>query len=165
VALHCRTVQDDPGFCSSGEGREQPRSVGQPRPRPTPVATAFRRLQDSVSVPDRRIRAIVALAPMAMVVHAREPGRSHDPGTRHLGRDWMLCSTASTTASHVVANLPAVQASTATAAGHFAFMAQAAFPLPSAAGDAAANPPGFDRLAFLPELENQVAGFFAEQWR
>jgi hypothetical protein len=50
-------------------------------------------------------------------------------------------------------------------AGHFAFMAQPTFPLPSAAGDAAANPPGFDRVAFLPTLESQVAEFFADQWR
>ncbi len=66
---------------------------------------------------------------------------------------------------YVVAQLPRAIASTAAGAGHFAFMAQASFALPSAAGDAASNPPGFDRLAYLPELENQVAGFFADQWR
>jgi hypothetical protein len=66
---------------------------------------------------------------------------------------------------HVVASLPKALASTAAGAGHFAFMAQPTFPLPSAAGDAASNPPGFDRMAFLPQLENQVADFFAEQWR
>jgi hypothetical protein len=44
-------------------------------------------------------------------------------------------------------------------------MAQSTIPLPSAAGDAAANPPGFDRVAFLPQLENEVASFFADQWR
>ena len=65
----------------------------------------------------------------------------------------------------VVASLPTAQASTVPGAGHFAFMAQSAIPLPSAAGDAAANPPGFDRVAYLPELENQVAEFFANQWR
>jgi hypothetical protein len=31
--------------------------------------------------------------------------------------------------------------------------------------DAAANPVGFDRLAFLADLDDQDAGFFAEQWR
>jgi hypothetical protein len=65
----------------------------------------------------------------------------------------------------VVANLPGVQASTVAGAGHFAFMAQPTFALPSAAGDASANPPGFDRVAFSPDLESQVAEFFADQWR
>lgn len=64
---------------------------------------------------------------------------------------------------HVLAHLCSAQASTVAGAGHFAFMAQPTMPLPSAAGDAAANPEGFDRMAFLAELENQVAGFFAEQ--
>ena len=66
---------------------------------------------------------------------------------------------------HVVAYLPKAQASTAAGAGHFAFMAQSSMPLPSDAGDAAANPPGFDRVAYQPQLENQVAEFFAQQWR
>ena len=66
---------------------------------------------------------------------------------------------------HVLANLPAARGSTVPGAGHFAFMAQPTIPLPAAAGDAAGNPSGFDRMAFLPTLENQVAGFFAEQWR
>ena len=62
-------------------------------------------------------------------------------------------------------HLPRAEASTAAGAGHFAFMAQSTIPLPSAAGDAAANPNGFDRVAYLPELEDQVAAFFAVQWR
>ncbi|GAB3758929.1 hypothetical protein GCM10028796_05340 [Ramlibacter monticola] len=65
----------------------------------------------------------------------------------------------------MVASLPTAQASTVAGAGHFAFMAQSAIPLPSAAGDAAANPPGFDRAAFLPELENQVSRFFEDHLR
>lgn len=40
---------------------------------------------------------------------------------------------------YVVASLPRAQASAAAGAGHLAFMAQPAFPLPSAAGDAAAH--------------------------
>ena len=67
--------------------------------------------------------------------------------------------------AHVAASLSGARVSTVPGAGHFAFMAQPTFPLPSAAGDAASNPPGFDRVAFLPTLEGQVAEFFAEQWR
>ena len=147
-AQHCRTVQDDPGYCSLAKGGA---GAGAPEPRP-------------VSVPDRRIRAVVALAPMAVVftpesltaitVPVLVIKAEHDAvlnGKYHGG--------------YVIAGVPRVQASTVAGAGHFAFMAQPTFPLPSAAGDAAANPPGFDRVAFLTTLESQVAGFFAEQWR
>jgi predicted dienelactone hydrolase len=159
IAARCRTTR---GSVRSGQGpgRVRGRSGCRPRP-PTPPPRAQAR---PVSVPDPRIRAVVALAPMAVVFTPESLGASRSP----CGSSWpsgMRCSTASTTASLSVANLPQAQASTAAGAGHFAFMAQASFPLPSAAGDAAANPPGFDRLAFLPELENQVAGFFADQWR
>lgn len=43
--------------------------------------------------------------------------------------------------------------------------AHADFTLPSAAGGAAADPTGFDRVACVPSLERQVAEFVAEQWR
>ena len=68
-------------------------------------------------------------------------------------------------AEQVFPHLPRAQASTVAGAGHFAFMAQPTFPLPSPAGDASSNPPGFDRVAFLPSLDSQVAEFFADQWR
>jgi predicted dienelactone hydrolase len=162
AAQHCRTVQDDPGFCSLAKGPAASQGTGVPT---VPVASATAPQQaERVSVPDPRIRAVVALAPMAVVftpeslaaitVPVRVIVAEHDAvlnGKYHGG--------------HVVANLPKAQASTAAGAGHFAFMAQSSYALPSAAGDAAANPPGFDRLAFLPELESQVAGFFADQWR
>lgn len=148
---HCRTVQDDPGYCALAKGAAAAAMPAAPQAPP-------------VSVPDARIRAVVALAPMAVVftpdslaaiaVPVRVIVAEHDAvlnGKYHGG--------------HVVASLRTAQANTVAGAGHFAFMAQATFPLPSAAGDAAANPAGFDRMAFLPDLDNQVAAFFAEQWR
>ena len=66
---------------------------------------------------------------------------------------------------YVAANLPAAQAATVPGAGHFAFMAQPSQSLPSDAGDAAANPAGFDRVAYHAVLEEQVSRFFAEQLR
>ena len=161
AAQHCRTVQDDPGFCdlAKGSAGASPAPV-QAAPSDSPTAP----MAERVSVPDRRIRAIVALAPMAVVftpeslsavtVPVRVIVAEHDKvlnGKYHGG--------------HVVAHLPRAEASTAAGAGHFAFMAQSTIPLPSAAGDAAANPNGFDRVAYLPELEDQVAAFFAVQWR
>ena len=161
AALHCRTVQDDPGFCSLAKAPAGSRTSGTPA-APDAGATALQ--AGRVSVPDPRIRAVVALAPMAVVVTPESLAAIKIP-VRVIVAELDAVLNGKYHGAHVVANLPAAQASTAAGAGHFAFMAQSSIPLPSAAGDAAANPPGFDRLAYLPELENQVAGFFAEQWR
>ena len=101
-------VQDDPGYCSLAKG---PASTEASGVQAAPAASATTPQTRRVSVPDRRSRAVVALAPMAVVLTPES------------------------------------------------------FALPSAAGAAAANPPGFDRAALLPELENQVAQFFADPWR
>lgn len=161
AVLHCRTVQDDPGFCALARGPAATPAADAPA---GPASSTAALQPQRVAVADPRIRAVVALAPMAVVftpdslaaitVPVRVIVAEHDAvlnGKYHGG--------------HVVANLPRAIASSAAGAGHFAFMAQATFALPSAAGDAAANPPGFDRLAYLPDLENQVASFFASQWR
>lgn len=160
-AQHCRTVQDDPGYCSlaKGPGGNEAAAAAALEATATTAPSTMR-----TPVADRRIRAVVALTPMAVVftpeslaaitVPVRVIMAEHD-GV--LNRKYH--------GDHVVANLPGAKASTVAGAGHFAFMAQPTFPLPSPAGDAAANPPGFDRSAFLPGLESQVAEFFAEQWR
>jgi len=158
---HCSTVRDDPGFCALGKA---PAGSQAAPAQPAPAYSAMPPQTERIAVPDARIRAVVALAPMAVVftpdslaaikVPVRVIVAEHDAvlnGNYHGG--------------HVVANLPQARASTVAGAGHFAFMAQSAMPMPSAAGDAAANPPGFDRAAYLLELEQQVAGFFADQWR
>lgn len=154
AALHCRTVQDDPGFCALAKGPEGA----------APAASAAAPQVGPVSVPDPRIRAVVALAPMAVVFTPESLAAIKLP-VRVIVAERDAVLNGKYHGGHVVAHLPGVQASTAAGAGHFAFMAQSLIPLPSAAGDAAANPPGFDRMAYLLELENQVAGFFAEQWR
>ena len=162
---HCRTVKDDAGFCILAKG-----SLGGPADGPASASQfppAFGTAApdaERVSVPDRRIRAVVALAPMAVVFTPESLAAITMPVRVIMaGQDVVL--NGKYHGGHVVAHLPGAQARTAAGAGHFAFMAQATFPLPSAAGDAAANPPGFDRVAFSTELENQVAGFFADQWR
>lgn len=149
AAQHCLAVQDDPGFCSLAKGEGA-----------APVAAST----EPVSVPDPRIRAVVAMAPMAVVFTPESLAAIKVP-VRVIVAEKDAVLNGKYHGGHVVAHLRQAQASTAAGAGHFAFMAQASFPLPSAAGDAASNPPGFDRVAYLPELENQVAGFFAAQWR
>lgn len=129
-----------------------------------PAANAAAPGARTVSVPDRRIRAVVAMAPMAVVFTPESLAAITVPVLVVMAEHDAVLS-GKYHGGYVVASLPAAQASTVAGAGHFAFMAQPTFPLPSAAGDAAANPPGFDRVAFLPTLENQVAEFFEEQWR
>ena len=161
AAQHCRTVQDDPGFCSLAKGPAGTQAAGV---QAASAASATASPAGRVSVADSRIRAVVALAPMAVVFTPESLAAIKVPVCVVVAeRDAVL--NGKYHGGYVVANLPKAQASTAAGAGHFAFMAQSSIPLPSAAGDAAANPPGFDRGAFLPELENQVASFFADLWR
>jgi len=160
-ARHCRTVQDDPGYCSLAKGGADSEAAGMHAAYAASAAAPGAR---PVSVPDRRIRAVVTLAPMAVVFTPESLASITVPVLVIMAeQDAVLNSKYH--GGYVVANLPRAQASTAAGAGHFAFMAQPTFPLPSAAGDAAANPPGFDRAAFLPSLENRVAEFFADIWR
>ena len=161
AAQHCRTVQDDPGFCSLARNPAGSQAAGAPA---APAASATAAQAGPVSVPDPRIRAVVVLAPMAVVFTPESLAAIKVP-VRVLVAERDAVLNGKYHGAHVVANLPKARASSAAGAGHFAFMAQSTIPLPSAAGDAAANPPGFDRVAFLPELDNQVAGFFADQWR
>lgn len=160
-AQHCQTVQDDPGYCALAKGHAVTDASGA---QAAPAASAVAPEARLVSVPDRRIRAAVVLAPMAVVFTPESLAAITVP-VRVVMAEHDVVLAGKYHGAYVVANLPSARASTVPGAGHFAFMAQPTFPLPSAAGDAAANPPGFDRVAFLPTLENQVAEFFAEQWR
>lgn len=158
---HCRSVSDDPGFCSLGK-----LTSAQGASSPAAPASSARGSQDGplVSVADPRIRAVVALAPMAVVFTPQSLATITVPVKVVMAeRDVVLQGKYH--GQHVAAHLPGVDASTVPGAGHFAFMAQAAWPLPSDAGDAAANPEGFDRVAYHATLENQVAEFLGRQWR
>jgi predicted dienelactone hydrolase len=158
-AQHCQTVQDDPGYCALAKGQAVATAPGA---QAAQAASAAGARAQPVSVPDRRIRAVVVLAPMAVVFTPESLAAITVPVLVVMAEhDAVL--TGKYHGAHVVANLPSAHASTVPGAGHLAFMAQPTFPLPSAAGDAAANPTGFDRAAFLPTLENQVAAFFAEE--
>jgi predicted dienelactone hydrolase len=161
AAQHCRTVPDDPGFCALAKGPEGSTATASQPARAASTAVPGTEL---VSVADRRIRAVVALAPMAVVFTPESLAGITVP-VRVLVAEKDAVLNGRYHGGHVVAYLPGARCSTVAGAGHFAFMSQSTIPLPSAAGDAASNPPGFDRPAFLAELDDQIAGFFAEQWR
>lgn len=147
---HCRAVQDDPGYCGLAAAASAPAATA---PAPAPVV-----------VSDPRIRAVVALAPMAVVFTPESLAAITVP-VRILVAENDTVLTGQYHGGYVAARVPGAEFNSVPGAGHFAFMAQPGFPLPSAAGDAAADPPGFDRPAFLPVLSQQVEAFFARSWR
>ena len=63
-------------------------------------------------------------------------------------------------AEWVAKNLPAPNLHRVPNAWHFAFMDTPSLSLPSPDGDVAANPPGFDRDAFLKQLAVEITAFF-----
>nr|WP_295941885.1 hypothetical protein [uncultured Acidovorax sp.] len=168
AAQHCRSVSDDPGFCSLGKlpsrsqsGQATPAAAVAAAPTQGPAAA-----QDGplVSVADPRIRAVVAMAPMA-VVFTQGSLKAISVPVRLMVAERDAVLTGKYHGGYVAANLLAAQASTVPGAGHFAFMAQSVWPLASEAGDAAANPEGFDRVAYHATLENEVAEFLDRQLR
>jgi len=160
-AQHCRMVQDDPVYCALARG---PAVTEAAAAQPAPADAAGAPAAGPVSVPDPRIRAVVALAPMAVVFTPESLAAITVPVLVVVAEQDSVLN-GRYHGGHVVAHLSRARTSTAAGAGHFAFMAQPTFPLPSAAGDAAGNPPGFDRVAFLAMLDEDVAGFFDQQWR
>ncbi len=167
AAQHCRSVADDPGFCSLGKlpSRSQSGQAATAAAAAVP-AQGPAAVQDGplVSVADPRIRAVVAMAPMA-VVFTQGSLKAISVPVRLMVAERDAVLTGKYHGAYVAANLPAAQASTVPGAGHFAFMAQSVWPLASEAGDAAANPEGFDRVAYHATLENEVAEFLARQLR
>lgn len=156
AAQHCRGVQDDPGFCALAKGPKAPQPAAAAPAATAPDGTL-------VSVPDARIRAVVALAPMAVVFTPDSLKAVSVPVLLRVAeQDAVL--TGRYHGGHVAAHLATARAATVPGAGHFAFMAQPSQALPSDAGDAAANPAGFDRVAYHAELESQVVQFFGQQW-
>ncbi|MDD2176568.1 hypothetical protein OIN59_03920 [Acidovorax sp. D2M1] len=167
AAQHCRSVSDDPGFCSLGKLSSAQGTNGTNGAH-SPVASASSAVGPLdgplVSVADPRIRAVVALAPMAVVLTPQSLAAITVPVKVVMAeRDVVLQGKYH--GQHVAAHLPRADTSTVPGAGHFAFMAQSVWPLVSDAGDAAANPEGFDRVAYHATLENQVAEFLGRQWR
>ena len=165
AAQHCRSVSDDPGFCSLGKLPSRAQSV-QAAPAAAASAQVPAAAQDGplVSVADPRIRAVVAMAPMA-VVFTQGSLKAISVPVRLMVAERDAVLTGKYHGGYVAANLLAAQASTVPGAGHFAFMAQSVWPLASEAGDAAANPEGFDRVAYHATLENEVAEFLDRQLR
>lgn len=147
---HCQAhAAADPGFCHLGKHALQ-------NPAPTPAPTAASAAPD---LRDTRVRSVVAMAPVGRVFDASS--------VASMTRTTLVLSAAQ---DEVLAPafhgrrlrelMPQAVHEEHADAGHFAYMAQPLTALPSEAGDAAANPAGFDRPGFLKRLATRVLAHF-----
>ena len=140
---HCLAeASDDPIFCGMGRS-------GAAAPLPTAAP----------SLKDERVRAIVALAPTGVLLTA-ESLAAVRPATMIYEAELDRFLVPRFHAEWVASNLPAPNLHRVPNAWHFAFMDTPSMSIPSLDGDVAANPPGFDRTAFLKQLAVEITAFF-----
>ena len=161
IAAHCAAHRsEDPIFCSLGDGlppaSAAPAAPGTAAGATTPAAP-------TTVLRDPRVRAVVALSPMGVVFNAASLAAIRVPTavyTAALDRylvprfhgDW------------INGNLPAASRQPVANAWHFAFMDTPSMAIPSEDGDLRADPPGFDRAAFLQQLGQALPLFFDQAW-
>ena len=141
---HCLAkASEDPIFCGMGRS-------GETMP-PLPAATP--------SLMDERVRAIVAMAPLGVPL-AAESLATVRSATMIYEAELDRFLVPRFHAEWVASNLPAPNLHRVPNAWHFAFMDSPSMSIPSPDGDVAANPPGFDRDAFLKQLAVEIMAFF-----
>lgn len=147
IRTHCATERaQDPIFCSMTRSEKPKESAEQPNPS-IPV------------VKDSRVRAVVALAPLGVVFTAESLSQVSVPTLVYEAElDRYLVPRFH--AQWVVQNVPGVDARRVRNAWHFAFMDPPSTVIMTVDGDIGADPPGFDRKAFLMRLGEEVPGFF-----
>jgi predicted dienelactone hydrolase len=142
---HClEEGKDDPMFCTT-------RSTGTPAGPPTaPVGPPLK---------DDRVRAVVALAPVGVLFTAESLAKVQVPVAIYAGvKDRWLVPRFH--AEWIARNLPGAELHMVPNAWHFAFMDTPSMAIQTPDGDVAADPPGFDRAAFLNQLGPAIAAFF-----
>ncbi|HYD61302.1 MAG TPA: hypothetical protein VEC35_13140 [Noviherbaspirillum sp.] len=146
LAAHCKEPADDAKFCSlGGETAKQ-----QVRESATPAA--------DYRGGDPRIRAVVTMAPLAVVFTEESLAGIKVPMRVYTAEhDAVLKSQYHGERLRAV---PGAHYERVDNAGHFAFMAQTSYPIAASSGDPGENPSGFDRKAFHQRLENEVTAFF-----
>jgi predicted dienelactone hydrolase len=150
-AAHCRSYrQDDPVFCGIS-ARD-----GLPAEMPPPTLIA--------SLGDARVRAVAALSPLGVVFPAESLAQIRIPTlVVEAERDRFLVPRFH--AEWIARNVPGVQLRRVPNAWHFAFMDTPSAAIATEDGDLGADPPGFDRAAFLIQLGRELAAFFDEALR
>jgi len=115
---------------------------------------------------DKRVRAVMALAPLGVLFSASSLAAITVPVAIHTGeKDTFLVPRFH--AQWVKQNLRGANATLQTVpnAGHYAFMNTPTMDLPSPDGSVAGNPQGFDRAAFLDRFAQESVAFFDKNLR
>ena len=115
---------------------------------------------------DTRVRAVMALAPMGVVLSASSLASITVPVAIYAGeKDTFLVPRFH--AQWVMQNMRSANTTLQLVpnAGHYAFMNTPTMDLPSPDGSVAADPPGFDRAAFLDRLSQESIAFFDKNLR
>ena len=118
---------------------------------------------------DARVRAVMALAPLGVAFSASSLAAINVPVAIYAGeKDTFLVPRFH--AQWVMQNMQNKKGASTTLqlvpnAGHYAFMNTPTMDLPSPDGSVAADPPGFDRAAFLQRLAQESVVFFDKNLR
>ena len=140
---HCAThAAEDQEFCSYSHGQA-------PDPSQLP----------SLKVQDKRIRAVVAMAPVGVLFGA-EAMAGLDAPVRLYRAEKDLVLRQPFHAEHVHQLLPKAEYAVVANAGHYAFLSPFPPGLGPGVGPVADDPPGFDRPAFHQKLNAELTQFF-----
>jgi predicted dienelactone hydrolase len=155
VTAHCKAQSaEDPIFCG----------VVQTGQSTTGTATTTATAQPIPPLTDARVRAVVALSPLGVVFSAESLAKIRIPIAIYEAElDRYLVPRFH--AQWITRNLPNAEFHRVPNAWHYAFMDTPSMPIASPDGDLAANPPGFDRPAFLQQLQRELPAFFDKALR
>ncbi|WP_213955852.1 dienelactone hydrolase [Variovorax sp. dw_954] len=148
LATHCSDNRAaDPILCSVA-------------PTGEPAVTPSGQLDQAVpALADSRVRAVVALAPLGAVFSARSLASIQIPTLVYEAElDRYLVPRFH--AEWIAQNVSGVELHRVSNAWHWAFMDIPAMPISTPDGDIGADPPGFDRPAFLKQLGKELPAYF-----
>lgn len=156
VAAHCAAqTSNDPVFCGLSNSRDS--SVRQDaREQLSSVNSGD---GQAPMLRDTRVRAVVALSPLAVVFEPASLAAMRVPALIQVAEfDRFLVPRFH--GAWAAALMPSARLNLVPGAGHFAFMDTPSQSIPSEDGDIGADPPGFDRAAYLQRLSIEVVRFF-----
>jgi predicted dienelactone hydrolase len=157
IPAHCAAHgAEDPLFCAQGRGP----GAGQiaSGSGDAPGAGSAAPADPLPDLADARVRAAVALAPVGAVFDEASLARIRVPVAVHVPAldRWLVPRFHG---MRVAAAIPGAVLETVPNAWHFAFLDAPSMPIPSPDGDLRADPPGFDRAAYIAALGPRIADF------